>query len=165
MTRIEKVPSPSGRNDERLYMFRLPKGVNPKGALDVAMKKFGDQSEEKNGEAASKRELMERGLAGFGDTFPTSAVMDVYDAVHGCAPGHNQEGFDQEEGEFERDRDEEEAADAEGEIPHNAHENGFGGATKTYGDRRAHDRKLAADSADDWFEECTRRILPANSFR
>jgi hypothetical protein len=49
--KVTAPPSPRGTNNERLFLFHCPRGIDPRGALDsvmLSMKGSGRDSEEQN---------------------------------------------------------------------------------------------------------------------
>jgi len=44
--RLEPAPSPNGTNNERLFLLKVPRGVDPKGAMDSALKRYGRDADD-----------------------------------------------------------------------------------------------------------------------
>jgi hypothetical protein len=57
--RIEPMPSPTGRNDERLWIVRAPYGTDPRGALDSAMRRAKDRKYGRDDDPDQDRNLGE----------------------------------------------------------------------------------------------------------
>jgi hypothetical protein len=148
---ITPCPSPSGQNNEGLYLVRGPRGVSQL-ALDGAMRKKFGSDEEEHGKL---RDKLAYGLGGILSDEYFSAAMDVVDECLGTGSSKRYgETEDDVPGEWERDREQErEGEDEEGEIPRNAREGGMRGRTGEDRRRRAHDRRLGMDSAERSFEE------------
>jgi hypothetical protein len=192
---LEAVPSPRNSNHERLFMCKLPRGVDRERvqlALDSALKRraddrydrrrpddddrrhgrHGHDEEERN--LAELRRKLEHVLS---QNLSDEAYSAALDALNEHLPeGGRTYGDEESEREWYQHEDkpreprEPDGEDEEGEIPRNAHEGGMGGATKVYGDRRrgARDSRLVAMDARDSFEAMfpgVSRIKPATSFR
>lgn len=166
--KITAMPSPSGRNDARMFIFTAPKGVRPELALDAALKGRGDakrfraamdfilDQDPNNQLAGPLREAFDNefgsmdqeNVSGGEEEQERSSMREANLAAGGKTYG---EGEDQE-AEWDRDREEEQAGDDTGS-----------GASKMFG---AGDRKIAQDRANaDWLDELTGRIGNADSLR
>jgi hypothetical protein len=176
------MPSPNNTNFERLYVARIPRGSEKKVelALDSAMRsKHGGDEQERD--LAELRRKLEHVLS---QSLSDEAYSAALDALNEHLPeGGRTYGDEETEREWYQHEDEPreprepDGEDEEGEIPRNAREGGMGGATKTYGDRHADDRRrrrgardsrLVAMDAQDSFEAMfpgVSRIKPATSFR
>jgi hypothetical protein len=83
---LEPVPSPTGRNDERLFMLCIPRGSSPEQALDAAMKRGGRDKRRARDQHEEAAELRDKffdamSVSGMSEDM-TSSVMDLYDGVH-----------------------------------------------------------------------------------
>jgi hypothetical protein len=55
---IMPAPSPKGTNHESLFLVKLPRGTDPKGALDAALRKVSRDEEPDLGELRAKLESL-----------------------------------------------------------------------------------------------------------
>jgi hypothetical protein len=193
--RLTPCPSPKGTNRENLYLLRLPRGTDPKGALDAALRKAKDKARDSDPDQERDLTALRGKLEEFlAQALPESHYQSAMDLLDEHLPGGKVYGEpveDEEEYETLRsklpdhaDDDRERMAnymrdrgcsDAEIEsvlekMPRNASEGGAGGRTSE--DRRgARDRgrRPAMDSrtAADRFEEMfgASRIGSSLSFR
>jgi hypothetical protein len=165
---IEPCPSPRGTNNERLFLFKVPRGRDPKGALDAAlMRKVGRDAD--LGERDELRRKLEallqhhvhedrlgEALEDLAECFGDRKVYgDVEEPDEEHPARARMRAFLQRKGASDEDVDELfEQLDRE-EMPRNAREGGMGGRVGEADDRRlrrgARDRRMAADSADDSF--------------
>jgi hypothetical protein len=161
--RIEPCPSPNGTNFARKFLITLPRGVDPKGALDSAMRSMkhgrdADPAGEQN--LAELRRELEEYLSG------CSLKDEEYYGVIELLNEHLPKRYGDEVREREREADDEEervgpdheelarfaerhglSDDAAEELaemmPRNAREGGMGG--RAVEDRHADDRRRRAD--------------------
>ena len=150
---IEPCPSPTGRNAERLFLVKVPRGTSPELALDQALNRDKRQARDANADLHELRRKLDHFLGQCLQDEHFSAAMDILDQ-------HLPSGFEEEEessfgrvyGEKKTGEDETEHAEALAEKP--IESSGMAGRDR----RRAHDRKLAQDSGGDWLTELTARI-------
>jgi hypothetical protein len=170
--RLEPAPSPNGTNFARKFLITLPRGVDPKGALDAALKKVGRDADlgERDDLRRSLEALLERHVQ---EDRLMEAIEDL-NTVFGDRKVYGDRGreADDEEHEGHHEALREFAGrhglsdDATEELvelsmPRNAREGGMGGRVHEADDRRRHgardrhrgagDRRMAADSATDSF--------------
>jgi hypothetical protein len=174
---IQPCPSPTGRNNERLYLIKAPRGIDPKLALDAALKRRADDRDDKrhaddydrrrSSHDEEERDLyelrrkLEHHLA---QCLSNEAYHSALDILDEHLPGGQTYGQieDEEAEEPDRERmreyleskgtDESIISDVLEAMLRNAHEGGVGGKTD---DRRrgVRDRKMAADAALTRFHE------------
>jgi hypothetical protein len=162
---IMPAPSPKGTNFESLYLLRLPRGTDPKLALDAALKaKARDEDPDQN--LGRLRQKLEAFLA---QALPEDSYGAAMDLLNEHLPGGKVYGDpvdDEEQPEHKYPDREQMRKYLEGmgfadddieatleKMPRNAHEGGMGGAVE---DRRrgARDRRaMAGDSAEASFEK------------
>jgi hypothetical protein len=172
---IFPCPSPSGGNRERLFVVRCPRGVDPKGALDSAMRsmrrggrdemRYGRDDEERDADLHEKlREIIERHMDGDGALEALEALNEVFGGkVYGSeVDDEEREGPPDHDRMGERDREhmrqflqdkncsDEEIEEVLSHMPRNAREGGAGGRLarlegRRADDRRARDRRPAMD--------------------
>jgi hypothetical protein len=183
--KLEAMPSPNGTNFEKLFVVKLPRGVDRERAqlaLDSVMKRRADDrhdrrraddADRRGGRDEEERDLYElrRKLEYvLSQNLSDEAYHAALDVLDEHLPGGQVYGDDETEREWYQHEDKpREPREPDGEDESEAEAEGRGLARRMEtGDRRrrgARDRVLAHDSASDWLTELTSRIKPAISFR
>jgi hypothetical protein len=107
--KIAPVPSPSGRNAERLYMFKLPTSTAPRAvqmALDSALKRRAGGDEKPDEGGMSAKVELEKLLAAHLHGHEYARALDLLHGIGVAAPDGGE--FEQQEAEDDEDVDEEE---------------------------------------------------------
>jgi hypothetical protein len=191
---IMPCPSPTGRNAERLYLIKAPRGVDPRGALDSAMRSMRrggrDEQPEQERDLYELRAKLEDLLSRCLEDEHYQAAVDMLDEH---LPGGKTYGdkIDDEHPDHDRDRErmrsfmedrgcsDEEIESVLGVMPRNGVSGGQGGRLaelegrdrRSARDRHARDRRrpaaMDAASAEQSFNEMfgADRIQNAMSWR
>jgi hypothetical protein len=186
--RVTPCPSPTGRNDERLFIFKAPRGVDPELALDAALRRASDKAKGRKGydedPDRSLGELRQKLEALLQQCLPEDRYQSAVDVLNEHLPGGTVYGEGTEDADpdaaaeslwakypdhaqdvrkylADRGFSDDDIAAAIGEMPKNAIEDRRGGRDR----RGAMDRQhMAADSFNALFPDAA-RIKSTNSFR
>jgi hypothetical protein len=87
--RVVPCPSPKGSNHENLWLIRAPRGVDPRGALDSAMRKAKDRkgARDEDPSEVNLGELRRKLEHYLQQALPESHYQGAIDLLDECLPG------------------------------------------------------------------------------